>query len=173
MRLDNLQNLPMLPPMKIKIGTGYDIHRLVSGRKLILGGIEVPHGRGLLGHSDGDVLIHAIADAILGALGLHDIGEAFPDTAPWTEGMDSKKILEYSLKKVEEGRYAISNVDAVLIAEEPKLSAHILEIRSSIAAALNVEIANIGLKATTNEGLGPIGRGEAIAAIANVLIFAD
>lgn len=157
--------------VKIKIGTGYDIHRLGLGRKLFLGGIEIEHGKGLVGHSDADVLIHAIADAILGALGLPNIGEAFPDKETWTKDISSRIILEYANGKVLENGYTISNVDGVIVAQEPKLSPHLWRMRSSIGEMLAMEVGDIGLKATTNEGLGPIGNGEAIAAIANVLLL--
>jgi 2-C-methyl-D-erythritol 2,4-cyclodiphosphate synthase len=158
---------------KIKIGIGYDIHRLVPGRKLILGGIEIEHRRGLLGHSDGDVLTHAIADAILGALGLPNIGETFPNSEAWTKDLDSKEILKYAKSMLTEFNYEISNIDTTIIAEEPQLSRHINGMRSSIAEVLELEIGSIGLKATTNEGLGAIGSGEAIAAIANVIIISQ
>jgi 2-C-methyl-D-erythritol 2,4-cyclodiphosphate synthase len=143
------------------------------GRKLILGGVEIDHHSGLLGHSDADVLIHAISDAILGALALPNIGEIFPDTEAWTDGLDSKKILRYVGSKLEEQKYHISNLDAVLIAQEPKLSPHIAKMRHSISSMLGIAAENIGIKATTNEHIGPIGRGEAIAAMANALILSN
>ncbi|MDR1433316.1 MAG: 2-C-methyl-D-erythritol 2,4-cyclodiphosphate synthase [Puniceicoccales bacterium] len=157
--------------VKIKIGIGYDIHRLDFGRKLILGGVEIEYARGLVGHSDADALSHAIADAILGALGLPNIGEVFPDTEAWTEGIASGVILDYAREKICEHNFTISNIDAVIIAQEPKLSGYLQQMRSSIGEVLAVQAENIGLKATTNEGFGAIGNGEAIAAIANVLLM--
>jgi 2-C-methyl-D-erythritol 2,4-cyclodiphosphate synthase len=156
--------------VKVRIGIGYDVHRLVDGRRLVLGGVEIAHGRGLLGHSDGDVLIHAISDAILGALALPNIGEAFPNTAKWTDAMDSRKILEYAIGRMAKQGYALSNVDSVLIAQNPKLSPHIAKIRQSIAQIAKVDIGDVGVKATTNEELDSIGSGLAIAAIANVVV---
>ncbi|MDR2737341.1 MAG: 2-C-methyl-D-erythritol 2,4-cyclodiphosphate synthase [Puniceicoccales bacterium] len=157
--------------MKIRIGAGYDIHRLVKGRKLILGGVEISHHSGLLGHSDADVLTHAISDAILGALGLPNIGEIFPDTEIWTENMESKTILLYARNKLEELSYTISNLDAVIIAQEPKLSPHIEKMRLSISSTLGMAVGDVGLKAVTNERIGEIGHGDAIAAMANALIL--
>jgi 2-C-methyl-D-erythritol 2,4-cyclodiphosphate synthase len=156
--------------MSLKIGIGSDIHRLVPGRRLVLGGIEIAHDRGLLGHSDADVVIHAIADAILGALALPNIGEMFPDTAAWTKDLDSKKILARVVEKLEKGGYAIANVDAVIIAEAPKLSPHLDAMRHSLAEILKIQPIAVGLKATTNDGLGSIGRGEGIATMATVLL---
>ncbi|MDR2432582.1 MAG: 2-C-methyl-D-erythritol 2,4-cyclodiphosphate synthase [Puniceicoccales bacterium] len=159
--------------MKIKVGIGYDIHRLVTGRKLILGGVTVDFHKGLSGHSDADVLIHAMADALLGALGLPNIGQVFPDTEVWTQNLDSKKILKYARGMVNKMGYKISNVDTVIIAQEPKLSPYLDKIRESIASMLLVDMEDIGLKATTHEGLGPIGSGEAIASIANTILISD
>ena len=148
------------------VGIGYDVHTLVSGRKLILGGVEIPHSKGLEGHSDADVLMHAICDAVLGALGEVDIGHFFPNTDPRWKGAPSKVFLEEAARQVgfREGR--IVNVDATLVAQEPKIAPHILEMKRNIAAALNLQINRVSIKATTNEHLGFIGREEGIAAMA-------
>ncbi|MDR1173812.1 MAG: 2-C-methyl-D-erythritol 2,4-cyclodiphosphate synthase [Puniceicoccales bacterium] len=159
--------------VKIKVGIGYDIHRLVPGRKLILGGVMIDFHKGLLGHSDADVLIHAIADALLGALGLPNIGQVFPDTETWTQGLDSKKILKYAQGMIDRMGYKISNIDVVIIAQEPKLSPYLDKIRKSIASILLINMEDIGLKAATNEWLGPIGSGESIASIANTILISD
>jgi 2-C-methyl-D-erythritol 2,4-cyclodiphosphate synthase len=150
----------------IRCGTGYDAHRLASGRKLILGGIEIPHDRGLEGHSDADVLCHAIADALLGAIGESDIGHYFPNTDESIRGMSSLEILR-EVNSILAGKNArVVNVDATLIAEAPKIAPHIPAMRAKIAAMLNLDASRVGLKATTNEGLGAIGRGEGMAAMA-------
>jgi 2-C-methyl-D-erythritol 2,4-cyclodiphosphate synthase len=148
------------------VGIGYDVHRLVAGRKLILGGVEIAHGQGLDGHSDADVLMHAISDAILGAMGEPDIGHFFPNTDPRWRGVASKVFLqEIALRLgVHEGR--IVNVDATLIAQEPKLAPHMARMKENIALALNINTKHIGIKATTNEHLGFLGREEGIAALA-------
>jgi len=154
----------------LRVGTGFDIHRLVPGRPLILGGVEVPCAKGLLGHSDGDVLLHALADALLGAAALGDIGELFPDSDPATEGMDSRQIIRRVREMLAQRKLQIGNVDATLIAEQPRLSAHKAAIRHSVAEALGLPTDAVGLKAKTMEQLGPIGRGEAIAAQAVALL---
>lgn len=150
----------------IHVGIGYDVHPLVEGRKLILGGVDIPHSRGLQGHSDADVLMHAICDALLGALGERDIGQWFPNTDPRWKNAPSKVFLQESARQVgfHDGR--IVNVDATLIAQEPKLSPHINAMKTNIAVALGINPARVGIKATTNEHLGFIGRGEGIAALA-------
>ena len=153
----------------MRIGIGYDIHRMVTGRKLILGGVEIPYEKGLFGHSDADVLTHAICDAILGAAALGDIGRHFPDTDPRFEGISSLKLLG-EVGRMIEGRYRISNVDSIIIAERPKLAPYIDQMRANIAETLNLRIDQVSVKATTSERLGPIGKGEAIAAWASVLI---
>lgn len=147
-------------------GIGYDVHRLVAGRKLILGGVEIPHALGLEGHSDADVLSHAIADALLGAIGGGDIGHHFPNTDEAIRGMSSLDILKGAADLLAQARARVVNVDATLIAEAPKIAPHIAAMRKKIAAALRVPEADISIKATTNEGLGSIGRGEGIAAMA-------
>ncbi|MDR3144125.1 MAG: 2-C-methyl-D-erythritol 2,4-cyclodiphosphate synthase [Puniceicoccales bacterium] len=155
--------------MKVRIGSGYDIHRLVPGRKLILGGVAIEHSKGLLGHSDADVLMHAICDAVLGAIGLPDIGQIFPDSSDSTRGIDSGKILKYAADAAAERGFTIGNVDAVIIAEEPELSPHLANMRRAIARILRVNECDIGVKVKSNEGLDSIGRGEAIAAFATAI----
>ena len=159
--------------MNIRIGNGYDIHRLVEGRPLILGGVTIPHVMGLLGHSDADVLTHAITDALLGALSLGDIGTYFPPSDPQWAGADSLKLLDQVYQMVRDRDWAIVNIDSVVIAERPKLKPHIADMRSSLAQALNVAPEQVGVKATTNEKLGPTGREEGIAAHAVVLLSAS
>ena len=150
----------------IRCGSGYDAHRLAPGRKLILGGIEVPHDRGLDGHSDADVLCHAIADALLGAIGEGDIGHHFPNTDESIRGISSIEILRRVNALLSEMRAHAVNVDATLIAEAPKIAPHIPAMREKIAAALHLDTSRVSIKATTNEGLGALGRGEGMAAIA-------
>jgi 2-C-methyl-D-erythritol 2,4-cyclodiphosphate synthase len=149
----------------IRCGIGYDVHRLAEGRKLILGGVEITHTRGLEGHSDADVLSHAIADALLGAIGAGDIGQHFPNTDESIRGINSIEILKHVSKLLAESQARALNVDATIIAEEPKLVPHIEAMRKIIADAIGVSISNISVKATTNEKLGAIGRSEGIAAI--------
>jgi len=150
----------------ITTGLGYDIHRFADGRPLILGGVEIPHDRGLDGHSDADVLSHAIADAVLGAIGEQDIGHHFPNTDPSLRGMSSLKILEKAGNLVRARGARLNNIDATLIAEAPKIAPHVFTMRERIATALGLPAARVAVKATTNEGLGTIGRGEGIAAMA-------
>ncbi|MEY2495511.1 MAG: 2-C-methyl-D-erythritol 2,4-cyclodiphosphate synthase [Verrucomicrobiota bacterium] len=147
-------------------GIGYDAHRLAPGRKLILGGIEIPHDRGLDGHSDADVLCHAIADALLGAVGESDIGHHFPNTDESIRGISSLEILQRTNELLGQMRARAVNVDATLIAEAPKIAPHIPAMREKIATALGLERSRVSIKATTNEGLGAIGRGEGMAAMA-------
>ena len=154
----------------MRIGTGYDIHRLVEDRRLVLGGVEIPYHKGLLGHSDADVLSHAIADAILGAAGLHDIGHFFPDTDPKLEGIDSQIILRKAIAEVSHLGYKLQNVDSTLIAQEPKIGPHINSMKRVLSNSLGVTEDTIGIKATTNEGVGDIGKGLAIAAQAACLL---
>ncbi len=156
-----------------RIGIGYDAHRLAAGRPLILGGIHIPHERGLEGHSDADVLAHAIADALFGAAGLPDIGHAFPPDDPQWKDMDSMRILERARGDIAESAYRIANVDATVVAEAPKLAPHLFGMKTRIAAALGIQPEQVGVKATTNEGLGWIGRGEGIAAHAVCLIISS
>ena len=156
--------------MSIRIGNGYDIHRLVAGRPLIIGGINIAHDKGLLGHSDADVLTHAVADALLGALSLGDIGTYFPPSDPQWAGADSLILLAQVYQMVRDRGWAIANVDSVIVAERPKLKPHIADIRKSLAEVLALAPDQVGVKATTNEKLGPTGREEGIAAYAVVLI---
>jgi 2-C-methyl-D-erythritol 2,4-cyclodiphosphate synthase len=149
-----------------RCGIGYDAHRLVSGRKLILGGVKIPHPRGLEGHSDADVLSHAVADAILGALGAGDIGKHFPNTEESIRGISSIEILRYVATISAQKNARLVNVDATVLAEAPKISPHIAAMQKKIADALGVKANAISIKATTNEGLGAIGRSEGMAAIA-------
>jgi 2-C-methyl-D-erythritol 2,4-cyclodiphosphate synthase len=150
----------------IRSGIGYDVHRLAEGRRLILGGVEIPHSHGLEGHSDADVLSHAIADALLGALGTGDIGQHFPNTDESIRGISSIEILKRVTKLLTDKRARVINVDATLIAEAPKIVPHVPEMRKKIADAIGTSDSNVNVKATTNEKLGPIGRGEGMAAIA-------
>jgi 2-C-methyl-D-erythritol 2,4-cyclodiphosphate synthase len=156
----------------MRIGHGYDVHRLVEGRKLIMGGVDIPWEKGLLGHSDADVLLHAIADAILGAIGLGDIGKHFPDTDPAYKGADSLKLLEHVGRLAVEQGYVLGNLDATIIAQRPKMAPHIPQMRENIARVLNAAVEQVNVKATTEEGLGFSGRGEGIAAHAVVLMAA-
>lgn len=155
----------------IRIGNGYDIHRLVTGRPLILGGVNIPHELGLLGHSDADVLTHAIMDALLGALSLGDIGHYFPPSDPQWAGADSLVLLEKVHHLVREQGFEIGNIDSVIVAERPKLKPHLEKMRSCLADVLNLQPNQIGIKATTNEQLGPVGREEGIAAYAVTLLI--
>lgn len=148
----------------MRVGLGYDVHKLVEGRKLIIGGVNVPHEKGLLGHSDADVLIHAVMDSILGALALGDIGKHFPDTDEKYKGADSMKLLEFVYNLINEKWYGIGNIDCTIIAQSPKMAPHIQNMRENIAKALNTSIENINVKATTEEGLGFTGAKEGIAA---------
>jgi 2-C-methyl-D-erythritol 2,4-cyclodiphosphate synthase len=150
----------------VRIGQGWDIHRLVDGRPLRLGGITVPSSRGLLGHSDGDVVLHAVADALLGALAAGDIGQHFPDTDPRYRGIDSAKLLSHVVRLVGRRGYQVGNVDVTILAERPKLAPHMAAIQERLAGLLGVAADAVGLKAKTMEGLGAIGAGEAMAALA-------
>lgn len=154
----------------MRIGQGYDVHRLTESRKCIIGGVEIPYEKGLLGHSDADVLLHAIMDAMLGAAALGDIGKHFPDTDPAYEGCDSMKLLHCTCMKLRDAGYAIENIDATVIAQRPKMSAYIDQMRKNIADTLEIDIAKVSVKATTEEGLGFTGSGEGIAAQAICLI---
>ena len=150
----------------VHVGIGYDVHQLVAGRKLVLGGVEIPHSKGLDGHSDADALMHAICDAVLGALGEEDIGHFFPNTDPRWRGVPSKIFLEEAAKQVARHSGRIVNVDATLVAQAPKIYPYIAQMKQNIAAALGVDVKQIGVKATTNETMGFIGREEGIAAMA-------
>ena len=148
----------------MRVGLGYDVHKLVDGRKLIIGGVDIPHEKGLLGHSDADVLVHAVMDSILGALALGDIGKHFPDTDEKYKGADSIKLLEFVYNLIDEKGYAIGNIDCTIIAQSPKMAPHISNMRENMAKALNTSTDNINVKATTEEGLGFTGAKEAKAA---------
>ena len=154
----------------MRIGQGYDVHKLVSSRPLILGGVTIPHTLGLLGHSDADVLLHAITDALLGAAALGDIGLHFPDTDEAYRGADSLELLTVAYEKVRDKGYVLGNLDATILAQKPKLRPYIDEMRKNIAGALDVDIDQVNIKATTEEGLGFTGREEGIAAQAVVLL---
>ena len=157
----------------MRIGQGFDVHQLVAGRKLILGGVEIPYDKGLLGHSDADVLLHAICDALLGAAALGDIGRHFADSEAKYKNIDSRILLRETLHLVREAGWRVGNVDATLIAQAPKMAPHIPQMVANIAADLRLEKHAVNVKATTTEQLGYIGRGEGIAAQAVVLLLAD
>ena len=154
----------------MRIGHGYDVHRLVEGRKLILGGVDIPYDKGLLGHSDADVLLHAVADAILGAIAEGDIGKHFPDTDPRYKGADSLKLLAHVMELADAKGYSLGNLDATIVAQRPKLAQYIQQMRENIAAVLATGLDRVNVKATTTEELGFAGRGEGIAAYAVVLL---
>lgn len=154
----------------MRVGIGYDVHRLVEGRSLILGGVCIPYEKGLLGHSDADVLLHAISDALLGAAALGDIGKHFPDTDPAYKGADSLKLLALVGKKIDASGYRVVNIDSVIMAQKPKMAPHIETMRLNIAKALNMDVDFVEVKATTTEGLGFVGEGLGIAAQSVVLI---
>jgi len=159
--------------MNMRIGQGYDVHQLVAGRKLIIGGVEIPYEKGLLGHSDADVLLHAICDAMLGAAALGDIGRHFSDADAKYKNIDSRILLREALHLVREQGYRVGNVDATIIAQAPKMAPHIFQMVENIAADLRVEKSAVNVKATTTEKMGLTGRGEGIAAQAVVLLLAD
>ena len=154
----------------MRIGIGYDVHKLTAGRKLIIGGVGIPHIKGLLGHSDADVLLHAICDALLGACALGDIGLHFPDTDLQYKGADSLELLRHTVKLVRDAGYSICNIDTVIIAQEPKMRPYIDQMRQKIAAACGIAISQISVKATTEEGLGFTGEQKGIAAKAIALV---
>ena len=155
----------------MRIGTGYDVHKLTENRKLIIGGVEIPYEKELLGHSDADVLLHAIMDALLGALALGDIGKHFPDTDPSLKGCDSMELLRKVAKMIEDRHYVVSNVDSTIIAQKPKMAPYIEKMRENIASALGVDIDRISVKATTEEHLGFTGRGEGISSQAVTILM--
>lgn len=157
--------------MKLRVGHGYDVHKLAEGRKLIIGGVEIPHSKGLLGHSDADVLAHAICDALLGAAALGDIGKHFPDTDDRYKGADSLVLLKMVCELIRNKGYEISNVDSTILAQAPKLRPYIDEMRSKLAKAMQLDIDEISVKATTEEKLGFTGREEGIAAHSVVLLI--
>lgn len=154
----------------MRIGQGYDVHRLVEGRKLILGGVEIEYEKGLLGHSDADVLVHAIMDALLGAAALGDIGKLFPDSDPAYKGADSIALLREVCRRVREEGFELGNIDATVMAQRPKLAPHIMQMRENVAAACGVDVSRISVKATTEEGLGFTGSGDGMSASAVCLL---
>lgn len=154
----------------IRVGYGYDVHRLVEGRKLILGGVDIPFEKGLLGHSDADVLLHAVTDALFGAAALGDIGSHFPDTDPRYKGADSLKLLEACGKELEEHGWKIGNIDATIVAQRPKLLPYVPQMRENIARVLNITVDQVSLKGKTEEGLGFTGAGDGMAVHAVCLI---
>lgn len=154
----------------MRIGQGYDVHKLAEGRKLILGGVDIPHEKGLLGHSDADVLTHALMDALLGACALGDIGHLFPDTDPAYAGADSLKLLDRVVELLEEKGFSVGNVDVTVIAQAPKLAPYVREMRENLAKRLKVDAERVSVKATTEEHLGFTGRGEGISAQAVCLV---
>ncbi|HNA31053.1 MAG TPA: 2-C-methyl-D-erythritol 2,4-cyclodiphosphate synthase [Thiobacillaceae bacterium] len=156
----------------MRIGHGFDVHAFAEGRRLILGGVEIPHDRGLLGHSDADVLIHAICDALLGAAGQGDIGRHFPDSDPRYKGIDSRELLRHVAGLLDAGGWRVGNVDATIIAQAPRMAPHIPAMRERLAADLGISVEALNVKATTTEKLGFTGRGEGIAAEAVCLIQA-
>ncbi|GAB4481817.1 MAG: 2-C-methyl-D-erythritol 2,4-cyclodiphosphate synthase [Burkholderiaceae bacterium] len=159
--------------MRFRIGQGYDVHALVPGRRLVLGGVEIPHTHGLLGHSDADVLLHAITDALLGAAGLGDIGRLYPDIDPRFKDADSRALLRDAAGRVQAAGWRVENVDCTVIAERPKIAPHVDRMRAVIAECLGIEVGAVNVKGTTTERLGFTGRGEGIAALAAVLIAGD
>jgi 2-C-methyl-D-erythritol 2,4-cyclodiphosphate synthase len=158
--------------VKIRVGLGYDVHRFAAGRKLWLGGVNVEYDRGLDGHSDADVLLHALCDAILGAIGERDIGFHFPNTDPQWKGADSKRLLKSVAERAANAGFVLQNADLTVVAEAPKINPYVPLMRQTIAEILSVEVSCVSLKATTNEGMGFVGRGEGIAALAAVLMTA-
>jgi len=150
----------------MRVGHGYDVHRLVAGRKLVIGGVDIPHEKGLLGHSDADVLLHAVCDALLGAAGLGDIGRHFPDTAAQYKGIASIKLLQEVTRLLHQAGFRVNNIDGTIVAERPKMAPHVLDMIANIAGAAKLERSAVNVKATTTEGLGFAGRGEGIAAYA-------
>lgn len=153
-----------------RVGTGFDVHQLVAGRALIIGGVTIPYERGLLGHSDADVLLHAIADALLGAAALGDIGKHFPDSDPTYKGADSRTLLRTVVQRVREAGWQVGNIDATIIAQAPKMAPHVAQMQTNIASDCAVTVGAVNVKATTTEQLGFTGRGEGIAAQASVLL---
>ncbi len=159
--------------LKIRAGLGYDIHPMKEGRTLYLGGVDIPYSKGLLGHSDGDCLIHAIADALLGALGEKDIGLLFPDTDPAYKDIRSTRLLEAVIERIVEKRMVICNIDTVIICQEPRLAEHVMRMKEILCPILQIRPESIGIKPRTNEGFGAIGQGDAIAAMATVLLQSE
>lgn len=159
--------------MLIRVGSGYDVHAFGAGDHVMLGGVRIAHDRGVVAHSDGDVLLHALCDALLGAAGKGDIGQWFPDTDPRWRGADSGRFVSHVMAKLREEGWAVVNADLTLLAQAPRIARHRADIVANVATLLGVDAAAVNLKATTTEGLGAIGRGEGLAALASVLIRAD
>jgi 2-C-methyl-D-erythritol 2,4-cyclodiphosphate synthase len=159
--------------MTVRIGNGFDVHALVHGRPLVIGGVTIPFDRGLAGHSDADVLLHAIADAVLGALALGDLGAHFPDSEPRWKDADSRGLLRHVVGLARERGYALGNLDATVVAQSPRLAPHVATMRANIAQDFDCEVDRVSVKATTTEGLGFAGRQEGIAALATVLLSRD
>lgn len=159
--------------MKVRVGFGFDVHKLVEGRDLWLGGIKIPHSLGLLGHSDADVLIHAICDALLGAANMRDIGYHFPDTSADTLDIDSKILLKKTIDLIATKGYRLGNIDATVCAERPKINLHVEKMKECLATVMNADVEDISIKATTTEKLGFTGREEGMSAYATVLIYKD
>ncbi|MGZ9075320.1 MAG: 2-C-methyl-D-erythritol 2,4-cyclodiphosphate synthase [Burkholderiaceae bacterium] len=159
--------------MKIRVGQGFDVHALVPGRKLVLGGVEIASARGLLGHSDADVLLHAIADAILGAAAMGDIGQLFPDTDAAYRNADSRLLLKQAAQRVRDAGWRVENIDATVVAEEAKIAPHVTAMCQTIAASCEIPVNAVSVKGKTSEKLGFAGRGEGIAALAVVLLISD
>lgn len=163
-----------IEPMKpIRVGYGTDVHRLQEGLELTLGGVKIPHSKGEVAHSDGDVLLHALCDALLGALALGDIGKHFPDTDPKYRGIDSRKLLSATMELVEQRGYRVGNVDMMLVLERPKIAPYITAMRTEIASLLGVSVEDVSVKATTNEKMGYLGREDGVEASATVLLFSE
>ncbi|MCS6996571.1 MAG: 2-C-methyl-D-erythritol 2,4-cyclodiphosphate synthase [Casimicrobiaceae bacterium] len=156
--------------MNARVGIGFDVHRLVAGRRCVIGGVDIPHEKGLLGHSDADVLLHAIADALLGAASLGDIGQHFPDTDPAYQGADSRALLRCVVERIAQAGYRVGNIDATVIAQRPRLAPYVAQMRRNIAADCAVAVECVNVKATTTERLGFVGREEGIAAQAVALL---
>lgn len=171
MRITEMLLMPWKRGNVMRIGHGYDVHKLVEGRKLIIGGVDIPYEKGLLGHSDADVLLHAISDALLGAAALGDIGGMFPDNDPAFKDADSLVLLKKVVERLKENGYSVGNIDATVIAQKPKMKPYIEEMRSNIAKACSTDISNISVKATTEEKLGFTGSGEGISAHAVCIII--
>lgn len=155
----------------MRIGHGFDVHQLVEGRRLVIGGVDIPYEKGLLGHSDADVLLHAIADAVLGALGMGDIGQHFPDSDPAYKDADSRRLLSQVWRFAKERGYSLGNLDCTILAQKPKLAPYIPEMRATIASLLETDIQSVNIKATTTEKMGFVGREEGLAAEAVVLLI--
>lgn len=168
---ENLERKQKVEEKEMRVGIGYDVHKLVEGRDLILGGVNIPYEKGLLGHSDADVIVHAIMDALLGAAALGDIGQHFPDTDPQYKGISSIALLKHVGKLLEENNYVIENIDSTIIAQRPKMMSHLPQMQKNVAEALGIEVNQVNIKATTEEGMGFTGAGEGISAQAICLLL--